>query len=229
MNKRTFLSLVVIVLTTKSVLGQNSEPQKFHFGLKASPNFNWLRVDEQGWESDGSRIGMSYGLMTEFAITKNYAFATGLEISYRGGKFIGQRFAKDTTLVFAEANIVQKLQYVEIPIGLKLKTNEIGYITYYGLFGVLPGVLVKASEDVDFSDNRFEDLEKNGNQSNFYALNAHLNVGAGIEYNIGGNTSITAGIHYNNGLLDIYKGPKDQDLSAQLRTDAIVLNFGIFF
>ncbi|MFM7080214.1 MAG: hypothetical protein ACKOYC_10550, partial [Bacteroidota bacterium] len=63
MNKRTFLSLVVIVLTTTSVLGQNSEPQKFHFGLKVSPNFNWLRVDEQGWESDGSRIGMSYGLM----------------------------------------------------------------------------------------------------------------------------------------------------------------------
>jgi opacity protein-like surface antigen len=227
MNKRTFLSLVVFASSTVFAFGQDSELQKFHFGLKASPTINWLRVDEQGWESDGSRIGMSYGLMTEFAITKNYAFATGLEINYRGGKFKGKRFADDVN--FVDASITQKLQYVEVPIGLKLKTNEIGYITYYGLFGALPGVLVKASENVDFSDNKWTDLEKNGNQSSFYVFNAHLNVGAGIEYNIGGNTSITAGIHYNNGLLDIYKGPKDQDLSAQIRTDAIVLNFGIFF
>lgn len=229
MNKRTFLTLVVFVATTMMTLGQNSDFQKFHFGLKASPSLNWLRVDEQGWESDGSRIGMSYGLMTEFAITKNYSFSTGLEISYRGGKFIGQRFAADTIPVFAEARVVQKLQYVEIPIGLKLKTNEIGYITYYGLFGILPGILVKASENVDFADDRYQDLNRNGNQSNFYVVDAHLNVGAGIEYNIGGNTSLTAGIHYSNGLLDVYKGPKDQDLSAQLRTDAIVLNLGIFF
>jgi len=40
---------------------------------------------------------------------------------------------------------------------------------------------------------------------------------------------LTAGIYYNNGLMDVYKGPKDSDISAQLRTDAIVLNLGIFF
>ena len=231
MNKRTLLTLVVFASTTMMVLGQNSDFQKFHFGLKASPTINWLRVDEEGWESDGSRIGMSYGLMTEFAITKNYAFATGLEINYRGGKYVGPIIGIDGAgnQTIEEAIITQKLQYVEIPLGLKLKTNEIGYITYYGLFGALPGFLVKAKQNVDFEKPTIEDKENNGNQSMFYAINAHLNVGAGIEYNLGGNTSLTAGIHYNNGLLDIYKGPKDQDLSAQLRTDAIVLNIGIFF
>jgi len=87
---------------------------------------------------------------------------------------------------------------------------------------------VKAKEDIDFESASDEDIENNGNQSNFYAFNVHLNVGAGIEYNLGGNTSFTAGIHYNNGLMDIYKGSDDEP-SAQFRTDGIVLNVGIFF
>ncbi|MFM8951358.1 MAG: porin family protein, partial [Bacteroidota bacterium] len=173
-------------------------------------------------ESDGGSIGLSYGLMTEFAISKNYAFATGLEITYRGGKY------HSTSSDIGNVEWKQLLQYVDLPIGLKLKTNEIGYIKYYGLFGILPGVLVKAKQDVDFESTLFEDKENNGNQSNYYAFNVHLNVGAGIEYNLGGNTSFTAGIHYNNGLMDIYKGSDDEP-AAQFRTDGIILNVGIFF
>ncbi|MFM7903452.1 MAG: porin family protein, partial [Bacteroidota bacterium] len=161
---------------------------------------------------------------------KNYAFATGLDITYRGGKYIGTNIGKDESgnEMLGKATNTQKLQYVEIPLGLKLKTNEIGYITYYGLFGILPGVLVKAKKELDFEDSKFIDEDYSGNQSKFYFLNVHLNVGAGIEYNLGGNTSFTTGIHYNNGLMDIYKG-SDGEANAQFRTDGIVLNIGIFF
>lgn len=222
MNKRVFLSIMMATAICFSAKAQNDGGGKFHFGLKASPSYNWMKTDGTGLENDGGSIGLSYGLMTEFAISKNYAFATGLEITYRGGKY---NFNSAAT---GDVSFKQKLQYVEVPIGLKLKTNEIGYIKYYGLFGVLPGVLVKAKQDVDFESTLFEDKENNGNQSKFYAFNAHLNVGAGIEYNLGGNTSFTAGIHYNNGLMDIYKGSDDEP-SAQFRTDGIVLNIGIFF
>ncbi|MFN5325425.1 MAG: porin family protein [Bacteroidota bacterium] len=222
MNKRKILSLVVILSMPLFMVAQESQ-SKFHFGLKASPAFSWLRVDAEGLEKDGGRLGLSYGLMTEFAISKNYSFSTGLEIAYRGGKY-------STSDMNGKIAVLQKLQYVEIPIGLKLKTNEIGYITYFGHFGALPGVLVRARYDVDYeSELSGSDANDIGNQSYFYAINAHLNVGAGIEYNIGGSTSLTAGIYYNNGLMDVYKGPKDSDISAQLRTDAIVLNLGIFF
>ncbi|MGR6088215.1 MAG: porin family protein [Arcticibacter sp.] len=222
MNKRVFLSIMMAIAISFSAKAQNDGGSKFHFGLKASPSYNWMKTDGTGLESDGGSIGLSYGLMTEFAISKNYAFATGLEITYRGGKYN----LKSGDILYGSYK--QKLQYVEVPVGLKLKTNEIGYIKYYGLFGVLPGVLVKAKEDIDFESASSEDIENNGNQSNFYAFNVHLNVGAGIEYNLGGNTSFTTGIHYNNGLMDIYKGSKDEP-AAQFRTDGIVLNVGIFF
>ncbi|MFM7054862.1 MAG: porin family protein [Bacteroidota bacterium] len=222
MNKRVFLSIMMAVAISFAANAQNDGESKFHFGLKASPSYNWMKTDGTGLESDGGSIGLSYGLMTEFAISKNYAFATGLEITYRGGKY------NFNSVATGNVSFKQKLQYVEVPIGLKLKTNEIGYIKYYGLFGILPGVLVKAKQDVDFESTLFEDKENNGNQSNYYAFNVHLNVGAGIEYNLGGNTSFTAGIHYNNGLMDIYKGSDDVP-AAQFRTDGIILNVGIFF
>ena len=138
MNKRVFLSIMMAIAISFSANAQNDGGSKFHFGLKASPSYNWMKTDGTGLESDGGSIGLSYGLMTEFAISKNYAFATGLEITYRGGKY---KYNSDSSYK-------QMLQYVEVPIGLKLKTNEIGYIKYYGLFGILPGFLVKAKEDI---------------------------------------------------------------------------------
>lgn len=228
MNKRLFLSIMVAFAATGTLNAQNDVTSKFHFGLKASPTYSWLKPDGDGLGSDVGKIGISYGLITEFAISKNYAFATGLEITYRGGNYTNLSVDVDGSGNKRSASIKQNLQYVEIPLGLKLKTNEIGYIKYYGLFGLLPGVLVKAKKNVDYDNASIIDIENSGNQSKFYFFNVHLNVGAGIEYNLGGNTSFTAGLHYNNGLMDIYKGTKDET-PAQFRTDAIVLNLGILF
>ncbi|MBK8415785.1 MAG: hypothetical protein IPL22_15560 [Bacteroidetes bacterium] len=55
-------------------------------------------------------------------------------------------------------------------------------------------------------------------------FNIGLLVGAGAEYNLGGKTSITAGITYNNGIIDILK-----EKDAQMNTDCISLNLGVFF
>ncbi|MFM8918042.1 MAG: hypothetical protein ACKOGP_09920, partial [Bacteroidota bacterium] len=95
MNKRVFLSIMMAVAISFAANAQNDGESKFHFGLKASPSYNWMKTDGTGLESDGGSIGLSYGLMTEFAISKNYAFATGLDITYRGGKYIGKNIGKD--------------------------------------------------------------------------------------------------------------------------------------
>ena len=222
MNKRLLLSFMMASGWMFPALGQSDGFQKFHFGLKVSPAFSWMKVDGTDIESDGGRFGMAYGLMTEFAISKNYSFATGVDVSYRSGKLVGM-----DPFNGEKFSGIQKLQYVEIPIGLKLKTNEIGYITYYGQFGVLPGLLVKSKEDRNYESESVPDISGNGNQSKFYPINAYLNVGAGIEYNLGGNSAFTVGLRYNNGLIDIYKGSDNESL--QFRTDGVVMDIGVFF
>jgi hypothetical protein len=184
-------SLIFIVSGTS--LAQSDPDQKLHFGLKASPSVTWLKVeaDNVNIESEGVRIGFTYGLITEFSISKNYSFATGIDISYKGGSYS----IPDLVAV------TQKLQFVEVPIGFKLKTNEIGYIKYYGLFGALPGVNVRARKDIDYKIAGVEDVKDESNQREIGVFNLALNIGGGIEYNLGGSTAFTAGIHYQNGLL----------------------------
>ncbi len=220
--KKLALSLLFVATIITASRAQEDEDQVFHFGLKASPTVNWFRVDADGVKNEALRIGFTYGLMTEFRITKNYAFATGLDISYRGGEY------SEVTLVpngVVNLTKIQRFQFVEVPISLKLKTNEIGYLKYYGTFGLLPGILVKANEDIESPDQALQpDRSKRSNQSDFAPFNVSLQVGLGIEYNLGGNTSFTAGIHYINGLVDIW----DKN-ERQLRSDGIVLNIGVFF
>jgi hypothetical protein len=81
MKKLTAVAL--LILSGFASQAQNNEG--LHFGLKVTPSIAWLRTDTKGTESDGSKFGFCYGLMTEFRFSDNYSFATGLDVTYRGG------------------------------------------------------------------------------------------------------------------------------------------------
>jgi hypothetical protein len=217
--KNLIVSLILITSFLTKASAQDDPDQMFHFGLKASPSVAWVRVEADGVTNESIRIGFTYGLITEFRITKNYAFATGVDISYRSGKI-----KANVDVVGNSIDIVQKFQFVELPLALKLKTNEIGYMKYYGMFGISPSVLVKASQDIESNLAAVPNRKNRGNQSDFTIFNLSLNVGLGIEYNLGGSTSFTTGLHYTNGLIDIWT-IKD----SQMRSDAITLNIGVLF
>lgn len=217
--KKLVLSAILLTALSTTLSAQeslSSNDQKFNFGLKATPTISWLRVDAEGVSNDGIRIGFTYGLVTEFRISNNYAFGTGIDISYRGGKY---KYDKGGSV-----SVTQKLQFLDVPVALKLRTNEIGYMKYYGTFGFLPGVIIKATESVDSDSPIVADRSNRSNQSDFTVFNLGLLVGAGLEYNIGGKTAITAGLTYNNGFIDIWD-MKD----AQMNSDNISLNIGVFF
>ena len=219
--KKLVLSAMLIGALSTNLSAQeitgSYDDQTFNFGLKATPTISWLRVDAEGISNDGIRIGFTYGLVTEFKFSTNYAFATGIDVSYRGGKF-------KYSLGNDEVSFTQKLQFLDVPVALKLRTNEIGYMKYYGTFGFLPGVIIKATESIDSESPFVEDRSNRSNQSDFTVFNIGLLVGAGAEYNLGGKTSITAGITYNNGIIDILK-----EKDAQMNSDCISLNLGVFF
>lgn len=218
--KKLVLSAILLTALSTTLSAQeslSSNDQKFNFGLKATPTISWLRVDAEGVSNDGIRIGFTYGLVTEFRISNNYAFGTGIDISYRGGKY---KFDVGSDKV----SVTQKLQFLDVPVALKLRTNEIGYMKYYGTFGFLPGVIIKATESVDSDSPIVADRSNRSNQSDFTVFNLGLLVGAGLEYNIGGKTAITAGLTYNNGFIDIWDMK-----NAQMNSDNISLNIGVFF
>lgn len=177
----------------------------------ASPGLAWLKSETKDVDNDGAKLGFSNGIITEFAFNEaeNYSFATGLQASYRGGKL-----RKDST----KTKI--KLRYLELPITLKMKTNEIGAIKYFGQFGIVPGINFKADADSSVKDLTTSHVYKN----RIHPFNISLLVALGLEYNLAGNTSGLVSIGFNNGLLDILK-----DSETKANTNLLSLNLGVLF
>jgi hypothetical protein len=205
--------LIVMIFISKSLFAQDSEYKAFHFGLKASPALSWFMPKDKKFTNNGSKLGFGYGLITEFGFSKNYAFSTGLEILNAGGK-IGFPKSPDSTFYLVQNEDVTptrtdtfllqernyRLRYVNLPLLLKLKTNQLGAMTYFGQFGfdVSFKWQAMANDNVNLNGTATTrndvDITKDIN-----FLRLALNVGLGAEYNLSGSTSLVFSVNYNNG------------------------------
>jgi opacity protein-like surface antigen len=115
-----------------------------------------------------------------------------------------------------------KLQYIEVPLTLKLKTVKINEVRYYGQFGLSNGFMIGAKHDVDITNGMSEKDVNFKDDIKFYR--AGLIIGAGAEFEVSGNTSITTGLTFNNGFTDITK-----DKGVTVKNHYLGINFGVFF
>lgn len=213
MRTKVFLIALAFVNSLTILQAQDSET-KFAFGLKVAPTLAWLKSETKSIDSDGSRLGFAYGLMADYHFSKNYALASGVEVSYRGGKYKAEEGG-----ITAKSSIT--LQYIEVPVTMKLKTNEIGYITYFGKFGFAPGINIKAKADYDINGVKDEDV---GIKSDINSFNLSFLAGIGAQYSLGGKTAVLAGITFNNGFLDV-----DKTDGFKATSSFLALDLGIMF
>jgi opacity protein-like surface antigen len=212
-----------------------AEDEGLHFGLKICPSLAWLKTDTKNIESDGSKFGFSYGLITEFKFSDHYAFATGIDVNYRGGNLKStttETLGTTTTTTTDEQNIT--LQYIELPLTLKLKTNEIGYLTYYLQAGLAPGINIRARADtksnkqidnngVITNDPPYES-ENDDVKESINNVNLSMLIGGGVEYTLSGSTVLLVGIQFNNGLLDV-----SDNSEIKMNSNTLGLAIGILF
>lgn len=220
---------IIFALTLFCLTSDMLSAQQFRFGLTASPVFDWLKIDGTTFSNDGLKIGFQYGLLLDQTIgnVERYAFSTGFIINYVGESFSGTD-SNGTTL-----NVVPRVQYIEIPLTIKLRTNEINYITYYGLFGFTPGFNIKARgdfnvdpdpanisvQDINLRDDNMFDVKYN-------LINLNLTLGVGLEYAMSENTAIIGGLFFQNGFTNVINDKVDDD-NAQLKQ--IGIRLGVLF
>ena len=218
---------ILLTITLSFLIFTTWAQSNFKLGLRVSPNIGWSSPSNTGTENSGNKIGYSFGLFGDFHFADNYAFHTALYLTTFGGQIKYPSSAEEfdingsTNLGITEANF--NANYVEIPLALKLKTNEIGYITYYGLFGTSIAFNYDAKADLSYSSTNGGSNFTNNDadfSDNISLFRAGLLVGLGLEYNISGNTSLVFGIHYNNGFTNIY----DEKISKTDNDGNAILN-----
>jgi hypothetical protein len=144
MKKLILLTFVLLIST--SILAQEEESSKLKLSLNARPHLAWLKVasnedrdiiDEI--ENKGVKIGFSYGISADIFFTKNYALCLEFFHVLSGGA-TEVRYKNDLTNGFSNFSggrdeIDWNMQFVQLPFSLKMKSNEIGYMTYFVKFG----------------------------------------------------------------------------------------------
>jgi len=184
------------------------------FGFKVAPNITFNRIDADADNTDFSTegVGLRFQLGPVFDIEfkENHYFSTGLIFTSKRSAFsadsAGTAYIEDYSP-----------QYLQVPITLKLFTEEIGLDKkIYFQFG----------GTVDFKTNTPGDEEKIVRSFNFIDLNSLLAVG--LEYGIGINTKLFGGIIYQRGLLDTIKDNVYGD-NFKLRNDFVGLEVGVIF
>ena len=98
-----------------------------------------------------------------------------------------------------------KNQWIELPISLKLKTNEIGYNTYFAQFGFSTGFRIRGRQNTSYLLTTGNLNEENIDVLKDIApFRIGLVIGGGLEYNFHGKTALVAGLTFNNGFTNIF-------------------------
>lgn len=181
--------------------------KKFKFGVTVYPSIGWTKPNEKDFENEGSNFGFGYGFSAEIGISTNYTFLTGAELQTIGGKISYPNYIEDDGSYYKGKTTADlRLGYVNIPLQLKLKTNQIGYMTYFANIGFDLGIKYKAKADytTEYDKNSKENTSnKDINISKETGLlRAGLVFGIGAEYNISGSTSIVIGASFHNGFIN---------------------------
>lgn len=235
--KKVLLMFVVLLFGASHLAAQTDNTVRL--GIKLAPNLSWIRSDTKGLESDGTLIGYSFGLMTEFPFgtNGNYRFATGLFLNNVGGKSKQTTSTADTSGI--TTNLLNSstvyLRYIELPLTMKLMTNEIGYMRYYGQLGFDMGVNIRAKSDAETvtttsGTSRTTTESDIDVKESVNAFKAGLVIGGGLEFNFSGSTSAMAGITYHSGFTNLYKKDSFSGLdNPKTYADYIELSLGVFF
>ncbi|HKL40740.1 MAG TPA: outer membrane beta-barrel protein, partial [Cryomorphaceae bacterium] len=198
---------------SQDVTGTTQTDPKFRLGLSFSPVVSWFATSGDAGlvDPDGARINIAFGLNTDFRIGDNsqYYFSTGLFLLNTGGTLTHDYFRQNEDGTFSETERTSdfRVNYVNIPVTIMLRTQEIGYSRYFARVGFDAGVSTKSTydyEDLRLSDEQtfnFEDEDASDLTSLF---RFGLRVEGGFEYNVGGTTNLFFTAAYNHGLNNVF-------------------------
>ena len=213
MNIRFLLISILFIGQTSISFGQ------IKIGVKANPVISYARpvfnsVDATA-SRDKSALKIQPGIIVDYGLSENYYFSSGIS-------FISKKTAVtvmgDVLGTFSE---VHDVQYIQLPVTMKLFTNEIS-LDKRIYFQLGPSFDIKVHDTLGQLGS---DLIE---QFNFMDISIH--VAAGLEMTMGSSTVVYGGIVFNKGMMNQTNktNPLLND-NLVIKSDFIGLDIGVKF
>ena len=198
--------------------------QNFRLGFQASPHYTWMSSSKGNINNSEAKLGVKYGLEADIYLAgyPRYSLNTGLFISnhsFIGDYNLDEPFFINEITFNERVDIRYKLNYVEIPVIIKLRSDQFYRMTFYGQFGLSNMINISASAESSDAQFSGDDINNGFNNNTIRPYNLCMVMGGGVEYDVGGNTALNFGIQYSNGLTDAtnIKGLNEKTIFNSLR------------
>jgi opacity protein-like surface antigen len=248
--KKIILLFTGIISAAAFNFASAQESKSFSFGFKVSPNFAWVKVQEGPMTNNGLGLGFTYGVTADFMLLKNqnYWLSTELDVTSLPSKVqhTGVLAIGTNKLPYNNVNFNYSNQYLQIPVSIKFKTDDLGGMKYYMQFGLgmsfamqkkvetisdpsIYGNSGLTSHDPNNTANSIYDFDGNGTTSESFlddinTFRGSMIIGAGVEYHLSGNMNMVAGLKFDNGFTDIFA-----DARVNGRNNFLSLQVGLTF
>lgn len=204
---------VVLGLLPFFVIGQMSN---FSVGAYTGPTFSWMNSAETSINSNGTNLGLQLGIQGEFSFgdRDNYALTVGMRFAFNQGGTLkydyagnylpssslpGELKSGDASLP-AGLDIKYSVNYFEMPVSLKLYTNEMGHWRYFAELPILSlNIRTKSRAELNGSGIAQEDVHIS---SDYRLINMGLSCGVGGSYALNSGNAVYFGLYYTHNLFD---------------------------
>lgn len=198
-----------------SCLSQDYNPgQEFNeklkysrMGLYFAPTVNFIQTNNSNIETN-SNLGVVYGYALEMSLNQNHYLETGFSISYKGGDMtetISTEMTNPLSGAITTATTTTtndyKVEYITIPIFVKMRSREVGYLHYFARIG--PSMNFKIKDLITSEDKARR-------------ISLDLSIFLGAEYSLGGKTSIASSLFYTNNISNSINNKNKKALFHQL-------------
>lgn len=241
--------LITVLISTISIgiNAQEAAEKKVLAGLSLGTGMNFNNPQTNAISSN---VGADFtaGMAIDWHFSNNIALSTGLEFEFNrfrhefnqpaffdyNDKEIDQRdneddesFASDVEGTFDLDERRYRNIYLSLPVMLRFQTGYMGYLRYFGKFGLRNNFLLQTRSD-NFGNDLFsdktelEDMRIPGDLS-FYKGSIGLSVGA--EWNFAGSTVLVGELGYYYGFTEIHQQDAitgDEDKNRSLYDDPTV-------
>lgn len=221
MKRIISISILIFLLSTVAIAQTKSgRDSDYRFAFVLNPQVSWLKSDHADVEANGNLMGYNFGIVMDKFFAKNYAISTGLTINTTGGKLrykepIDFMVGGEMVTLPKNSTFEYRLKYLEIPLSIKLQTNDFQRASYYGIFGMSGQVNIKTN---DGSGKNINDEVR--------LFNFGYQFGGGMQYSIGGDAYLMLGLIYNQGLSDV---TDNKSINDKANLNRLVFNFGVIF
>jgi len=177
MKKSSFIFLFFILSSLCLSQEFNDKLKNSRMGLYISPSINFIQTDSDHTETN-SNPGVVYGYALEVSLNENHYLESGFSITYKGGGIT-------ENLIGGNTNTDYKVQYISLPLFIKMRSRQIGYFNYFARIG--PSINFK-----------IKDMISSETKAKGAAIDIAIFLGA--EYSLGGKTSIEGSLFFNNNI-----------------------------